>query len=162
MALEMTTAHVLIAEQISDHDTGALVAGCKSIGITADVRVIPPRRSLSEAAWLLLMVLPLQHFFGRLAEDAADDIHERLRIFVHQVLRRRSAKPEKRVLVLQDADTGLRVVLEPDLPAESYRQLLSLDLTTVRRGPLHYDRQHRRWRSELDEQDDPTPPAIPG
>ena len=162
MALEMTTAHVLIAEQISDHDTAALVAGCESIGITADVRDIPPRRSLSEAAWLLLMVLPLQHFFGRLAEDAADDIHERLRGFVHQVMRRQPAKPEKRVLVLQDADTGLEVVLEPDLPAESYRQLLSFDLTTVRRGPLHYDRRHRRWRSELDEQGGPPPPAISG
>jgi hypothetical protein len=162
MALEMITAQVLVAEQISDHDAALLVAGCASLGIIADLRIVPPRRSLSEAAWLLLAVLPLQHFFGRLAENAADDIHERLRTFVNQVMRRQPTKPEKRVLVLQDADTGLQVVLEPDLPTESYRQLLRFDMTTVRRGPLHYDRQRRCWRSELAEQDGPTPPAIPG
>lgn len=54
--------------------------------------------------------------------------------------------------MLQDAVTGLRVVLEPDLPAESYRQLLSLDLTKFTHGPLHYDPARARWRSELDEQ----------
>jgi hypothetical protein len=58
----------------------------------------------------------------------------------------------KQILMLQDTDTGLRVVLEPDLPAESFRQLLSLDLTKFTHGPLHYDLARGRWRSELDEQ----------
>jgi hypothetical protein len=58
----------------------------------------------------------------------------------------------KQIMVLQDTETGMHIVLEPDLPAESYRQLLSLDLTTVTRGPVHYDLARKRWRSELDEQ----------
>jgi hypothetical protein len=55
------------------------------------------------------------------------------------------------MLVLQDAATGVQVVIEPDLPDESYQQLLALDLSTIRHGPVHYDRHQRRWRSELDE-----------
>ncbi|MEU7811078.1 hypothetical protein [Pseudonocardia sp. NPDC049154] len=53
--------------------------------------------------------------------------------------------------MLQDATTGARIVLEPDLPAHAYEQLLAYDLSSVRRGPLHYDRYSSWWRSELDE-----------
>jgi hypothetical protein len=55
------------------------------------------------------------------------------------------------VLLLQDSTTGIQVVLEADLPDEASQKLLALDLSTIRRGPVHYDRHHHRWRSELDE-----------
>ncbi len=38
-----------------------------------------------------------------------------------------------------------------DLPAEAYQALVALDLSAFRQGPVHYDRQRGRWRSELDE-----------
>jgi hypothetical protein len=50
-------------------------------------------------------------------------------------------------------------VLDHDLPAEGYRQLLALDLSQYRLGPLHYDRTQRRWRSELDEAVPRRPPS---
>jgi hypothetical protein len=37
------------------------------------------------------------------------------------------------------------------LPDVAYQQLVGLDLARFHLGPLHYDRQQRRWRSELDE-----------
>jgi hypothetical protein len=55
------------------------------------------------------------------------------------------------VLVPQDAATRLRVVLEADLLAEAYQALVALDLSAFRQGPVHYDRQRGKWRSELDE-----------
>jgi hypothetical protein len=55
-------------------------------------------------------------------------------------------------LVLQDTATRLQIVLEPDLAADAYEALLSLDLSKFQKGPLHYDRYRGRWRSELDEQ----------
>jgi len=80
-------------------------------------------------------------------------MHERLKAFVNRVLSKRpDGNRPKPLLVLQDTLSGVRIVLEPDLPADSYRQLLSFDLSTVRHGPLHYDLHRRRWRSELDEQ----------
>jgi hypothetical protein len=51
-----------------------------------------------------------------------------------------------------DQITGVRIVLELDPRAESFRQLLAFDLGTVQRGLLHYDMHRQRWRSELDEQ----------
>jgi len=52
-------------------------------------------------------------------------------------------------MVLQDTASGLRLVLDPDLPAEGCQQLLALGLSQYRLGPLHYDRAQRRWRCEL-------------
>ncbi|MDQ3055753.1 MAG: hypothetical protein M3R66_18645, partial [Actinomycetota bacterium] len=47
--------------------------------------------------------------------------------------------------------SGGQVVLEADLPAEAYEALVALDLSAFRQGPVHYDRQRGRWRSEPDE-----------
>ncbi len=155
-------AEVLISEQISADEAVRIAAEFSSVGLTADLRVVAPKRSVGDVVWLLLAAVPLQPFFSRLAEDFADDVHERLNTFVTRVLRRRPpANQPKPVLVLQDTLSGVQVVLEPDLPAESYRQLLAFDLSTVRRGPLHYDLHRRRWRSELDEERSTvTPPAV--
>jgi hypothetical protein len=155
-------AEVLISEQISADEAVRIAAEFSSVGLTADLRVVAPKRSVGDIAWLLLAALPLQPFFNRLADDFADDVHERLKTFVTRVLRRQpSANRPKPVLVLQDTLSGVQVVLEPDLPAESYRQLLTFDLSTVRRGPLHYDLHRRRWRSELDEERSTTsPPTV--
>jgi hypothetical protein len=154
-------AKVLISGQISADEAVRIAAEFSSVGLTADLRVAAPRRFVGDVAWLLLAALPLQPFFNRLAEDFADDVHERLKTFVTRVLRRRpAANRPKPVLMLQDTLSGVQVVLEPDLPAESYRQLLSFDLCIVRRGPLHYDLHRRRWRSELDEERTTSPPPV--
>jgi hypothetical protein len=61
------------------------------------------------------------------------------------------AVSSEQVLVLQHSATRLQIVLEADLPAEAYQALVTLDLSAFRQGPVHYDRQRGRWRSELDE-----------
>jgi hypothetical protein len=66
-------------------------------------------------------------------------------------MRRAPAPARARPLVLRDAASGLRVVLDRDLPAEGYQQLLVLDLSQFQAGPVHYDRAADRWRSEIDE-----------
>jgi hypothetical protein len=153
-------ADVLIAEPIAADEAAEIAAAFGSVGLTADLRIVSTKRSLADLTWLVLAAIPLQPFFNRLAEDLADDAHQRLKTFVTRVLRRPAAANQpKPVLILQDTITGVQVVLEPDLPADSYRQLLSFDLATVRRGPLHYDAHRRRWRSELDEAPSTTNPA---
>jgi hypothetical protein len=85
-------------------------------------------------------------------KDFAADAHERLRALIVSCAEiDRGAESARRVLVLQDSTTGVQVVLEPDLPSQASQQLLRFDLTTIHRGPLHYDRHRRQWRSELDE-----------
>jgi hypothetical protein len=145
-------ADVLIAEQVPAVEADHIEAEFAAIDVQPRLLFAAPKRSLGAIAWLVLAALPLQPFFNHLAEDVADDVHERLKTLVERVLHRTpTEKLPKPVLVLQDTNTGIQVVLEPDLPAESYRQLLSLDLAAIKQGPLHYDRYRGRWRSELDE-----------
>ncbi|MGH3925038.1 MAG: hypothetical protein ACRDTT_19610, partial [Pseudonocardiaceae bacterium] len=83
---------------------------------------------------------------------AAEDVVRGLKGLVHRVVgAKREMASSARVMVLQDAETRLQVVLEGDLPAAAYQALVALDLSAFRQGPVHYDRQRGRWRSELDE-----------
>lgn len=96
--------------------------------------------------------MPLHAFLSGLGSAAAQDVAQGLRRLVGRVLgatHRTMLAPQ--VLVLQDAATRLQVVLEADLPAEAYQALVALDLSVFVQGPVHYDRQRGRWRSELDE-----------
>lgn len=111
------------------------------------------RRELGAGAWTLAATLPVGAFLTALVEQAAADAWRRLAEFVGRLRRARrdEAGAPGRLLVLTDRESGLQVVLEPDLPPEAFRQLLALDLSAYRHGPLHYDASRGRWRSELDE-----------
>ena len=154
-------ADVLFAGELSTHEATQLVQEFETVGLTAELREVPPRRALGDIAWLVLAAVPLKPFFDQLAKDSAADAYQRLKTFVDKVSRRsnRQAVEPPKVLLLQDSTTGVQVVLEPDLPAEAYPQLLSFDLASIHRGPLHYDRHHRQWRSELDEADRTSSPS---
>jgi hypothetical protein len=150
------SANVLLAGTISSQETAELLLEFEAIGLSADLREVSPRRSIGEIAWLALVLVPLKPFFDQIAKDFTDDSYRHLKTLVGKILGRRT-QPRKspQVLVLQDSTTGIQVVLESDLPEQAYQQLFGFDLTTIRRGPLHYDRHHNRWRSELDEQQKP-------
>ncbi|WJV45510.1 hypothetical protein [Streptomyces flavofungini] len=147
-------AEVLLDQDAPEALAQDLVAALDDLGVrTARVRRAVAHRGVGDLAWLALASLPLQAFLSGLGAEAVRDAYASLKGLV-----RRGADPgaagadgAPRPLVLQDDRSGLSVVLEPDLPAEAYEQLLGLDLTTFQVGPLHYDRQLGRWRSELDE-----------
>jgi hypothetical protein len=157
-------ADVLFAGQLSDHEAAELVQEFEMVGSTAELREVSPRRSLGDIAWLALVALPLKPFYEQLAKDFATDAHRRLKALTGKMIYRRAEKPTSspQVLVLQDSTTGVQVILEPDLPDEAFEQLLAFDLAAIRRGPLHYDRHRRRWRSELDEADTASPSGRQG
>jgi xanthine dehydrogenase molybdopterin-binding subunit B len=114
--------------------------------------MVPTRRGSEQLHWLVLAALPLHAFLSGLGSAAAQDVAQGLKRLVGRVVgAHRKTAPSAQVLVLQDAATRLQVVLEADLPAEAYEALVALDLSVFRQGPVHYDRQRGRWRSELDE-----------
>jgi hypothetical protein len=156
-------AEVLIAGRLSADDVAELAHEFETVGLTAELRQVSPRRAVGDIAWLVLAAVPLKPFLDQLAKDFASDAYRRLKTLVGKVIHRGppQASDSANVLLLQDSATGVQVVLEPDLPEEAYRQLLIFDLATLRRGPLHYDRHRRRWRSELDEADAASPAPAP-
>jgi hypothetical protein len=148
------TADVFVDGDVTDADPGPLIDVFATAGIVVQVSTVPPRRDSATLGWVVLAALPLQAFLSAIGTKTAEDSYAKLRAAVHRLTGRRGAggHPADRLpLVLQDGDTGLQIILEPDLPAEAYRQLTELDLTEFRIGPLHYDQRRRRWRSERDE-----------
>jgi hypothetical protein len=110
------------------------------------------RRSLDQLNWLLLVALPLQGFLtavgGKLAQEAYREFTKKVRGLLD---RGDQQAGKSRPMVLQDTATGIQLVFEPGIPEEGYNQLRSIDLSQFRLGPVHYDFDQRRWRSELDE-----------
>ena len=148
------TAEVLLDSNISADEEQSLVAALRGCGVTAEAKIIPPRRDAQTLTWMVLVSLPLQAFISAIGTAMAENAYSAfIRVAQRILSRHRQPGPDRppSVLVLQDPATGLRIALEPDLPGDAHKQLLTLDLSRYRYGPLHYDRGLRRWRSELDE-----------
>ncbi|GAA2786157.1 hypothetical protein [Saccharopolyspora taberi] len=143
------------AELLLDREVGAdleqeLTGLFGGFGFEVECRRELAHRSVAEFSWIVLAALPLHAFLSGLGSEAVKDIYGG----VKSLARRKGGKQDgdRRIpLVLQDSDSKLRIVLEEDLPIEAYQQLVGLDLSAFRSGPLHYDRHRGAWRSELDE-----------
>lgn len=147
-------AELLFAQDVSEAEERELVALLAELGAPASrVRRRAPHRGPEELQWLALVSLPLEGFLVGLGAEAVKDAYQGLKSLVRRLGRRGGTAPEarRRPLVLQDERTGVRIVLEADLPPEAYDQLTALDLSGFALGPVHYDRAQGRWRSELDE-----------
>lgn len=158
----LLSSEVFFAGKLSTQETARLVEDFQTVGLAANLQEVSPRRSLDDIAWLILAAIPLKPFFDQLAKESAADAYRRLNSFVHRIFHGRQPQltESPKVLLLQDSTRGIQIVLESDLPAESYQQLLSFDLATIRLGPLHYDRHRHEWRSELDEAAGTTAPKL--
>lgn len=146
------SAEVLVSADLSEDSRQHLAEDLRRLGVEPTIRQVLRRRGISDIPpWLVLVALPLQPFFTTLLEKLAGDAYSRLKALVVGLFRRHSeAAGSARVLILQDTRSGVRIVLEPDLPAESYQQLQHLDLSTAEPGQLRYDRSMREWRCTLD------------
>lgn len=149
---EPLAAEVLVTAGISAVEEQKIVEAFRALGVAARTRMVPTRRGLDQLHWLALATLPLHAFLSGLGSAAAQDVAKGVKRMVGRVVgtKHKTASSEQ-VLVLQDAASRLQVVLEADLPVEAYQTLVGLDLSAFQRGPVHYDRQRGRWRSELDE-----------
>ena len=143
-------ADVYAGRGVPDESQRELVTALEAAGVNARLRVQPTRRGAEQLHWLILVAVPLQAFLTSVGERAATDAWAGVRA----ALRRIAGRPGPgagRPLVLQDPDTGLQIVLPPDLGDEGYRRLTELDVSRFRRGPVRYDTDKGRWISDLDE-----------
>jgi hypothetical protein len=147
------SADIFVSTQLAPEREELIVDALTALGVSARVRVLPPRRGVGDLQWLVLVALPLQAFLTSLGSKIADDAYQGFQRAVRRLLHRvaEDQVPALKPVVLQDATSGIQVVLDPDLSVEGYKQLLHLDLSQFRFGPVHYDQARQRWRSELDE-----------
>jgi hypothetical protein len=149
---------LFVVPDLGPDEEQALANALRDLGIEPQVRALPARRSADQVAWLVLAMLPLNSFLTALGTKAGEDGYHWLRSVIGRLAPKRVAESTA-PLVIQDPGTGLQVVLPPDLPAQAYTQLLALDLTRFRLGPVYYDKQADHWRSLLDEAVDAAPDA---
>ncbi|MFE2942041.1 hypothetical protein ACFXKG_23775 [Streptomyces sp. NPDC059255] len=158
------SAELLLDRDVTDAQKDQLVSMLGELGVRADARRALAHRGPAELGWVVLLALPLHSFLSGLGAEAVKDAYTGVKSLLRRGPRDAGAGAGSEEaggdagggeaggpLVLHDSVSGLRVVLEADLPAEAYRQLVALDLTAYRIGPLHYDRHRGTWRSELDE-----------
>ena len=144
-------AELIIDHEVADALEKQLVTVFREFGFDTTSRRTLAHRGMSELTWLVLAALPLQAFLSGLGSEAVKDIYAAVKKLAKNRTKKAPAEAGAVPMVLQDANSELRIVLEPDLPVKAYQQLTALDLSAYRIGPLHYDRQRSRWRSELDE-----------
>ena len=143
----LIAADVLVRPGMSTADEYDVAEAFATIDVAATTRLAPTQRTLNGVEWLVLAMLPLQAFLSGLGSKLAEDAYHGLKDVVGRILRRSNPGRRERALVLQDTATGLQVVLEPDLPIEAYRRLVTLDLSAFHGGPVRYDRSRNAWQS---------------
>jgi hypothetical protein len=147
------TVDIFVDARLSPEREQAVTGALTALGASVRVKVLPPRRTADDLQWIVLAALPLQAFLSSIGGKIADDAYKGLQNAVRKLRGPDAAAktPATRPMILQDTASGLRVILDHDLPADGYQQLLNLDLARFQIGPVHYDRTQQRWRSELDE-----------
>jgi hypothetical protein len=153
MIMTDLTADVLVDGPLPAEREALIHQALATLGASGRIRVLPPLRGATELQWLVMMTLPLQAFLGSIGSKFGEDAYRSFQNIVRKLLHPDDTPPAAptRPIVLKDAASGLRIVLDLDLPPEGYQQLLTLNLSQFRFGPVHYDRAERRWRSEIDE-----------
>jgi hypothetical protein len=145
-------AEVLVNEATSTDQEQVVLEWFEELGISAQVRRPLSHRDPGTLGWLVLAALPVQAFLTALTGAFAEDVYGGLKKLVQRVSRRGGkAGDPVAPLVLQDSETGLRIVLDADLPDEAYEQLRQLDLGQIGEGPVRYDRASRRWTAQPDD-----------
>ena len=142
---------VFVDERLPAGAEDALVEALSALALRVRTRALPVQRDAG-LTFIVLVALPLQAFLTALGTRAAEDTYQRLKDAIRRLTDREHApQVPARPLVLQDPATGLRIVIDPDLPQGALDQLRTLNPEAFRHGPLHYDRQQKRWRSTADE-----------
>jgi hypothetical protein len=122
------------------------------LGFLPTAKELPTVRSADTLNALALMMIPLHAFLSATGSKMAAEAYPKFKNGIRRILHKQPeslAQPQP--LVVQDTATGIRIVMERDLPDEAYDALRNLDLAKFRKGPVDWDPLRKRWRSLVDE-----------
>jgi len=145
---------VLLDASASDGEVQEVQQAFAAAGVETDVQATYERKGIGEFPWIVMITAPAAAFFTAIAAAAGKDAYRVAKSLVREVWAVRTKSSGQRGdVILHDKDTGVWIALEPDLPAEAYEKLASLDLTrfeTDRSGYLKYDRERGEWRPPIE------------
>lgn len=146
---------VLLDATASDGEVDEVRQAFAVAGVEADVRAAYERKGIGDFPWIVMITAPATAFLTAIAAAAGKDAYDAAKSLVGGVwaARRRGSGP-RGDMILRDEQTDIWIFLEPDLPAEAYEKLVTLDLAsfkTDRFGYLRYDRERGEWRPPTEE-----------
>ncbi|MGK5733659.1 hypothetical protein [Streptomyces sp. URMC 124] len=147
------TAHVYFDADTGEEERKSLTDGLTGLGVETYSATLGALRG-ETLTWLVLVVLPLSGFLQNVGQLLAQDACTALKRILGGALRRSPGGPPAppRPLLLEDALSATRILVEADLPVAAYRQLLEMDLRACPGRTLSYDREHDRWSGSADGQ----------
>jgi hypothetical protein len=123
----------------------------RHLGLSPDIASPPVLRS-GDLTWLVLASLPLSAFLSALGDKIAEDGYAGLHDLVLRIARHgRRTGATTHALLLEDQGTGTLVELDEDLPHDSYRRLLEVDLSANAGVTLRYDRTTGHWTAVMEQ-----------
>jgi hypothetical protein len=148
------TTELLLSRRLSVTDEQDVVAFFGQFGTISRHRRVHAHRGPA-IEWLVLAALPLQAFLQSLGELTGGDAYIAFKNFIVRLSHHESHPhpqgTEIRPVILQDANSGLQIMIESDLPEIAYRQLHQLNLTQFSSGPIRFDRDLGCWRADSEE-----------
>lgn len=143
---------VLLDVSASQEEVEDVRRAFSAAGVDAEVLAAYERKGIGEFPWIVMITAPTTMFFTAIAAAAGKDAYNAVKNLVQAVwaARTKGSGPRGNV-ILNDEQVGIWIALEPDLPAEAYEKLASLDLTRFKTEPLKYDRERGEWTSPTGE-----------
>jgi hypothetical protein len=143
-------AEVIVSPQFDPAAIPDVLHLFRRLGLDAEIAPPPVLRS-GDLTWLVLASLPLVGFLSALGDKIADDGYAELRELVVRIARHgRRTGATTHALLLEDEGTGTLVELDEDLPDESYRRLLEVDLSANAGVTLRYEAATGHWTAVLE------------
>ena len=130
-------------------DDGARVRDAfRDLDVNARVQTAAYGRD-SRSSWVVLASVPTRMLFENMATRAVG-MASQIRELVERITVSEDGGSAG-LLMLQDTETGIQVVLVPNLPDAALQSLPGIDLLGFTFGPVHYDAGTSAWRSLFDE-----------
>jgi hypothetical protein len=143
---------VLLDAAIPVGEEDELNEALAELGFTPTAKELPTVRGADSLNALALMIIPLHAFLTATGSRLAADAYPKFKNGIRRILNRQpQSVTQPQPLVVQDTATGIKIVMERDLPDEAYEALRKLDLSSFKQGPVDWDVTRKRWRSLTDE-----------
>lgn len=153
--LDDATTHVTVQldKAIPLGEEDELKQALAAAGFAVTAKELPTVRGVEMLNAVALMMIPLHAFLSAAGSKAGAAAWPLFKTGIRKILHGHvvGAAVVAGPLVVQDTATGLKIVMDRDLPDEAYEALRSLDLSVFHQGPIDWDHSRGRWRSLADE-----------
>lgn len=139
---------VLLDSSASADEVTAVREVFNDAGLMVTVRPSYKRKGVGDFPWIVIISAPLTAFLTAFAAAAGKGFYKELKKLVHSIRSKRTKTSGTRGdFIIIDSESGIWILLNPDIPEDAYRALAELDLDAfLGSGVLKYDNDEKEWQ----------------